>query len=257
MGNDITYLRKDIARFRGGSTSATQRATYHARTYDMPTSVTDAISSAKDVLFQGLNSSEVKHNRSTGSYYETTLGFVLNKTSISVIRIKRPLNRGVTGQFTPGGPWAVEVVATYQHSGKPRRKVYTCGELPNQDAQSALTPVEVSNLAISTGLEMSTYLPTYTQEQLKIGVPDVLYCLGSLVQYDSTTEVRQELNVLRLGAQRAIVLNSQRNTVKQMANSIDAVPWNITQTTFPLRENKLLEQEKPQRGFLGSFYSKK
>lgn len=257
MGNDITYLRKDIARFRGGSTSATQRATYHARTYDMPKSVTDAVSSAQDVLFQGLNSSEVKHNTNTGSYYETTLGFVLNKTSINVIRIKRPLTRGRTGKFTPGGPWGVEVVATYQHNGKPRRKVYACGELPTQDTQGVLTPTEVSNLAISTGLEMSTYLPTYTQEQLKVGVPDALYCLGSLVQYDSNIEVRQELNVLRLGAQRAIVLNAHRNTSKQMASSIDAVPWNITQTTFPLRENKLLEQEKPQRGFLGSFYPKK
>lgn len=162
------------------------------------------------------------------------IGWQATPHAVVVSVVDRPLARRDDGKYAPAGPWAISTRHTYPNATGPARR--TTGSLPAAPPKTA--PVTSNGPAPSgpsaptpmgDAAQVMSYLPDKVRAGVLAAVPTASVFDGELVQYSRHGQpVRTVLSLLRMGADRAIVINATLPT--------GGTAWEIVQADYRLGE---------------------
>lgn len=204
---------------------------------------------AKQVIASGARQLE-KPRRSGQRVVQRRIGWQATPALVVITTAERELVKGPDGKYRPHGEWMIEHRQTFRNEGGPAHKRTgtvamseaasptitqaspaqpapgDAGEAPGERAGAVETFPE--------GEAALSFLPPSVRSSAIARIPQPTAFDGTVLQYaDAQTQVvdRQEINVLRMDAKRAVVIQASR---KPQADA-----WEVSQATYTLGEPEI------------------
>lgn len=175
---------------------------------------------------------------SDGQVVQRRVGWSASAREIVVLVAERPL-RAVDGdarRYRPAESWHLQRRTTYEAARDATRRV---GVVPFDRLPAVATEATgpgQDGAADDHGLAALGYLPAIVRAGVRARVPAPVFSDGSVLQFSGPdgTAVRQEVDVVRLDAVRAVVVHAERHPSE--------VSWHVTQAAFDLTSVRVEER---------------
>lgn len=181
-----------------------------------------------------------KPRKASGRVVQRRIGWQATPDLIIITTAERELEKTASGKYAPSGDWMIEDRRTYKEANgraaKRTGNVSADDEAPAADAAAAGTPGFEATVAekFPEGAQALGALPAAVRSSAIARVPSPRQFDGVILQYsDPGTQQPSslEVNVLRMDAERAVVIQATR--------SITATVWEVAQATYKLAEPEI------------------
>lgn len=192
----------------------------------------------KAVIASGMRQLD-KPRKSSGRVVQRRVGWQATADLVVITTAERELTKNDAGKYSPAGPWLIEDRRTYpETSGKATKRVGNVPMDPDQDPSSSSgtpgKPVVGPEASVADtfpeGASSLGMLPAQVRSSAIARVPSPVQFDGVILQEPDSqgNPVRLEVNVLRMDAQRAVVLQATRD--------LNATQWSVSQAAYRLGE---------------------
>lgn len=198
---------------------------------------------ASQVIASGARQLE-KPRRSAGRIVQRRIGWQATPALIVITTAERELTKGEDGKLRPAGEWLIEHRQTFRSTdgaAQKRTGTVAMGETEAPVISQATQARPSSDSGATAGQDSFpegqlalSFLPASVRSSIIGRVPAPTAFDGTVLQYTDahTLEVdRQEINVLRMDARRAVVVQASRKP--------DASAWEVSQATYTLGEPEI------------------
>lgn len=214
-----------------------------ASTVIAPRSTQDVERIAKQVIASGARQLDGAR-RSGDRLVQRRVGWQATPTLIVVTTAERELNPREDRRLAPSGPWQVEHRLTYPcTTGAATKRVGTVPFDSTPDPETATSGAQRPAAAFSApsghsdtekfpeGAQALSFLPSSVRASILARVPAPTVFDGTVLQFTEAASgkvVRQEVNVIRMDAATAVVVQARRDPA--------ATAWEVSQAVYALGE---------------------
>lgn len=195
----------------------------------------------KAVIASGMRQLD-KPRKSVGRVVQRRIGWQATPKLIVITTAERELSKTDSGKYTPTGAWLIEDRRTYKEaSGQAAKRTGNVAE----DYQARSTGGSTQKEPVGTedsvaenfpeGANALGMLPAVVRSSAIGRVPTPTQFDGVILQYTNSdgAPASLEVNVLRMDAQRAVVIQASRD--------LNSEKWRVSQASYQL-EDPVIEQ---------------
>ncbi|WP_394939890.1 hypothetical protein [Psychromicrobium sp. YIM B11713] len=173
--------------------------------------------------------------------FELMTAWGADRQGIVVAELRRALCQE-NGRFHPVGDWHIYDKQLHSPVDVPTRRAgeVSVGPLISSEETQDKASVEKQNPTHRSGYEAALYLPGPVRSTMLSVVPQAeVYC-GQLVQFQGSGQIRQRIDLLRVGGEKATVVIAERSVASfsDAKQSLALTPWKVTQITYALGTKK-------------------